>query len=103
MSSNRLKILEQFLQEEPHDPFNAYALALEYLSIDRAKAETLFAQLLAQHPDYIPTYYHAGNFFLSAGETERAIEVWRTGLARAKQAGDVKAMRELQEMLSATE
>ena len=31
---DRLGQLKQFVAEEPDDPFNAYALALEYLKTD---------------------------------------------------------------------
>ena len=52
---NRLEQLRQFAAEEPHDPFNHYALALEYLKTNPREAENLFEQLLQQHPEYLPT------------------------------------------------
>ena len=30
MNSERIKLLEQYLEDDPSDPFNLYALALEY-------------------------------------------------------------------------
>lgn len=57
MNSERIKLLEQYVEDDPNDPFNLYALALEYQKQNPAKAGKLFELLLAKHPDYLPTYY----------------------------------------------
>jgi Tfp pilus assembly protein PilF len=96
MSSERLKQLHKFYEEDPSDPFNVYALALEYLHADIAKAEQFFEILLKEHKDYLPTYYHAARLFQDKGEKEKAISVYENGISLARTCGDRKALRELQ-------
>ncbi|MBL7856568.1 MAG: tetratricopeptide repeat protein [Cyclobacteriaceae bacterium] len=93
---SRIQHLQQFLAEDPNDPFNLYALALEYLKHDQKKASELFDQLLIEHPDYVPTYYHAGKLFQELRQTEKALLLYETGISKAKKVNDLKALRELQ-------
>lgn len=93
---NRLEQLTHFFQEDPDDPFNVYALALEYQKTDLMKAKALFDQLLDKHPAYIPTYYHAGNLYVTMDLTDQAIRILEKGLAEAKRQKADKALRELQ-------
>jgi len=95
MLTQRIKQLLQFCEDDPGDPFNVYALALEYLNHDAARARELFEKLLADHQDYLPTYYHAAKFFQEHGEHERATAVYESGMTLAKKLNDQKALREL--------
>jgi hypothetical protein len=99
MNLARLKMLEEFMKEEPGNPFNIYALALEYLGLDRARSGVLFEVLLSDHPRYVPTYYHAGNFYLEQGYTDKAFQIFTTGLEMARLAGDKKAEGEIRAMM----
>ena len=96
MSTERLNQLHKFYEEDPSDPFNLYALALEYLGADLAKAEEFFQILLDKHQDYLPTYYHAARLFQDKGEKEKAVSIYERGISVAKTRGDRKAQRELQ-------
>ena len=51
MNHSRLNQLLEFYKEDPNDPFNIYALATEYKSIDPEKALTYFELLIENHPD----------------------------------------------------
>lgn len=93
--SSRLEILLQYYKEEPHDPFNVYALAMEYISSDTGKALSLFEELLSQHEQYVPTYYHAAKLYTELNEREKAISTFEKGIAIAKKMNDNKAAREL--------
>lgn len=93
---NRLDQLLQFLQEEPDDPFNLYALALEYQKTDKIKAKALFDQLLLRHESYLPVYYHAGALYMELNSNDRALQIFEKGIEEAKRQHDPKAMRELQ-------
>ena len=73
MSTDRIKQLEKFYEEDPRDPFNSYALALEYLHSDPSRSRSLFETLLQNHKDYLPTYYHAARLYQDLGEKEKAI------------------------------
>lgn len=95
MSTQRIEQLQQFYDEDPDDPFNVYALALEYLNHDRGRSAVFFEKLLREHKDYLPTYHQAAKFFQEQEEKEKAIEIFETGIALAKKKNDDKALREL--------
>lgn len=96
----RLEQLKQFAAEEPHDPFNYYALALEYLKSNPDEAQGIFKNLLISHPDYLPTYYPYAQLLAERKENALAEQTFQNGIEAAKNAGDVKTMRELQAALT---
>lgn len=96
MESSLLTRLIAFYEEDPADPFNSYALALEYQKTDRAKAAALFRTLLDQHSEYLATYYSAGQFFADQEEFEYALTIYRKGIELAQAQGNSKTMQELQ-------
>ena len=95
----RLEQLQQFVDDDPNDPFNLYALALEYTKSDARKAEDLFGKLLLEHTNYLPTYYQAANLFESIGKHDLAIATLQKGIILAKSLNEMKTLRELQTML----
>lgn len=97
---SRLHQLLQFLEEDHNDPFNIYALALEYQKLDSEKALTFFNALLESHADYVPTYYSLGKLYEELDEKEKAIETFENGIVKARNQNDFKTMRELQNALN---
>jgi tetratricopeptide (TPR) repeat protein len=93
--SDRISQLQRFIDEDPDDPFNWYALALEYQRTDRPRAIELFRQLIAAHSSYVPTYYQLAQALEQTGDTADAISIYDRGIIAATMADDVKAMREL--------
>jgi tetratricopeptide (TPR) repeat protein len=96
MSRARLDQLLLYYQEDPNDPFNLYALALEYQKSDLDKSREYFELLLKNHAEYVPTYYHAAKVYQDLNLKEQAIEVYKNGIAQAKKQANMKAARELQ-------
>jgi tetratricopeptide (TPR) repeat protein len=96
MPVDRIKMLEQFLKDDPTDPFSLYALALEYQKENVNKSAELFEELLHKHPDYLPTYYMAGSFYIEQANADHALQILREGLELARRQGDTSAARELQ-------
>lgn len=96
MSQSRLEQLLIFLKEEPHEPFNIYAIALEYIKNDGEKALTYFEQLLQQHPDYVATYYHAGKLYEELEMEEKAENAYKKGIETATRQNEALALRELE-------
>jgi len=92
---DRLKILIQFSEEEPSNPFNWYALALEYLSIDSSKTEDLYDKLLNEHEGYLPTYYPAAHFFAEREKLGKAQAIFEKGIHLAKSQNESKTEKEL--------
>ena len=97
---SRLEQLLRFVEEDPSDPFNTYAVAVEYLKLDSEKAAVFFETLLREHPFYVPTYYTYGKLLQGDGTHQRAKDVFEKGVSVALKAGDQKAIGELQNALS---
>jgi len=103
MNSERIKMLEQFVAEDPADPFNRYALALEVQKSDRQKAKEIFDQLILSDPDYLPTYYMAALLYFELGLPVEATKIINHGIVQAKDQKNLKAARELKGLLDENE
>ena len=96
MNNNRLELLLQFYEEDASDPFNAYALAMEYQNSDATKAKAYFDVLLEQHPDYLPTYYHAAALYAALEKNKEADALLQKGMQLALHQHNTKTYQELQ-------
>ncbi len=96
MNTSRLEQLLAYLQEEPNEPFNLYAIAMEYLKYDPHKALDYLEQLLVQHALYVPTYYQAARVYVALNQPDKARETFEKGLTISLQQGNRHAHRELQ-------
>ncbi len=92
---DRIKQLQQFIAEDPRDPFNSYALALEYLKFDPSEAGRLFENLMMIHPEYLPVYYPYAQWLIERKENEKAESVFQKGILTAKAQHDHKALKEI--------
>ena len=95
MSTSRLEQLQFFFEKDPNDPFNIYALALEYQNIDVGKAMGLYETLLTKHENYVATYYHAARLYADLEESEKARKVYQKGIEISQKLGDTHAFGEL--------
>lgn len=95
MNENRIALLEQFVREEPQNPFNLYALAMEYYDRTPAKSMELLLQLLTAHPEYLPTYYKAAHLLWDMEKWKDAEDVFMKGLSLAEEQKAKKAKAEL--------
>jgi tetratricopeptide (TPR) repeat protein len=95
MNPSRIDLLEKYIAEDPSDPFNYYALALEYHQTNPNKAGELFDEILANHPDYLPVYYTAGTFYSEIANEVKALEILTKGVELAERKADFKTLREL--------
>ncbi|GAB3903399.1 hypothetical protein GCM10028803_31780 [Larkinella knui] len=95
MNNIRIKQLLEFIEEQPDDPFNLYALAMEYR--DEAPGQSLdyLEKLLDQHPAYLPTYYHAAALYAEQNNRLKAEEIYTRGIALARDQKNEKAFQEL--------
>jgi tetratricopeptide (TPR) repeat protein len=99
MNSERIKMLEQFVAEDPTDPFNRYALALELAKSDRQRAKEIFDQLIHTNPDYVPAYYQTALLYLELSLHEAATRIIEHGIVQAKKQNNLKAAGELRGLL----
>ena len=97
---SRLQQLLAFLEDDPKDPFTLYAIATEYREKEPERAMEYYNTLLAEHPDYVGTYYHAGKMLEQLKKPDEAEKVYRLGLSVARKAGQMHAASELQQALN---
>ncbi|MCG8306607.1 MAG: tetratricopeptide repeat protein [Cytophagales bacterium] len=95
MNQSRLEQLIEFYREAPNDPFNIYALALEYRNSDLRKSLEYFESLIQNHPDYTATYYHLAHLYMDLGRENQAKSTFERGIRKAAELNDQLALREL--------
>jgi predicted Zn-dependent protease len=97
---DRIAALTEILEEQPHDAFARYGLAMEYSKsgdIDRAMKE--FGKLLSTHPDYTAGYFMAAQTLASANRNEEAKKMLVDGISSAVRTGNTHAQSEMTAML----
>ena len=103
MNSVRIKMLEQFIADDPKDPFNHYALALELMKSDKDQAKKIFDLLISTHPEYVPSYYQAACLYLELEMKDEATKIIEQGIREAKKQTNLKAANELRSLLDEME
>jgi tetratricopeptide (TPR) repeat protein len=95
MQAERIKFLLEQIELDPKDPFNLYALAIEYKDSQQDKAIQYFEKLLKEFPDYLPTYYHAAALFFETNQNKEAEKTYLWGINLAEKLQKEKALKEL--------
>jgi len=99
---NRIEILKGFLKENPNDSFSRYALALEYVKLDKHDdAVQEFETVKKNDPDYVATYFQLGQLYQKIGKTHDAEKTFRTGITVATKLGEDHTRSELEGALEA--
>lgn len=91
----RIKLLKDYCAEEPQNPFNFYALALEYRESEKVEAANLFDFVVLNFPTYLPVYFPAAQFFFENDELKKAKNRFEAGIELAHVLKDEKATKEL--------
>ncbi len=100
MINERIKTLEVFLKSEPEEPFNWYALAMEYKTTNTIKCSEYLNHLLAHFPNYLATYYQVAELLIEAEENDEAEKIINKGILVAREQNDANTLRELQNLLN---
>lgn len=95
MQAERLKILSELINTEPNEPFNRYALAMEYAGKDTTECLKHLEILLENFPEYLATYYQAATIYAEQDEEEKAANTFEKGIVLAKKQGNEKILKEL--------
>ena len=95
MNQERIKLLEAYIQDEPANPFNKYALAMEYYEADPAKSLELLQSILTEHAGYLPSYFKTAHLLWEEERWEEADQIFQKGIQLATDEGDEKALHEL--------
>ena len=97
MAPNRLETLKTLVAQSPQDSFLRYGLAMEYRNTgDMESALREFRTLMEINPDYVASYFHAGQTLERMGRPEEARQVYLTGIEVSGRKGDLHARSELQ-------
>lgn len=92
----RLAQLMKYLGDAPNDPFLIFAIAKEYEgNIEIEKAFEYYQRLVAEHEDYVGTYYHLGKLYEKVDNIQSAITTYKKGMEVAKKLNDKHALGEL--------
>jgi len=100
MNNKRLSNLEYFIEIEPEDPFNWYAIAIEHKTNNTSKALEYFEHLLTHFPNYLATYYQVAELLIENRKNEQAEAILNKGIELAKKQNNVNTLRELQNLLT---
>ncbi|MFT7073999.1 MAG: tetratricopeptide (TPR) repeat protein [Patiriisocius sp.] len=95
---SRIEQLKEFLNEDSKDSFLTYALALEYVRVEKNDiARDCFLKLIKDDENYIASYYQLGKLYESLSDLEKAIEIYKKGINIAQKSENKKTLLELQE------
>lgn len=95
MNPDRLKLLLEYYDDDPNDPFNIYALATEFRDHDPEESLKYFEILIEKHPEYVPTYYHLANLYVELEMDEKAKATFENGIEKANTQNEALLLREL--------
>ena len=97
---SRLQQLQQMLLDEPDDSFLNYALALEFAKEDNLpQAISIIEKVIQHNENYLGAYYQLGKLYEQQNLSEKAISIYRKGIAIAQAQNNKKAQGELSEAL----
>jgi tetratricopeptide (TPR) repeat protein len=95
---SRIEQLQDFLKEDSNDSFLTYALALEYVRVEKNDAaRDCFLKLIKDDENYIASYYQLGKLYESLNDGDNAKEIYKKGIEIAQKSKNKKTLLELQE------
>ncbi len=100
MSVDKVAAFTEILAQDPDHAFARYGLGIEYAQRgDTTLALQQFDELERRHPDYTAGYQMAAQILMASGNTPKAEERLRAGVASARRAGNQHALAEMEGML----
>tara|TARA_R100001369_G_scaffold80036_1_gene110219 strand:+ start:123 stop:455 length:333 start_codon:yes stop_codon:yes gene_type:complete len=95
---SRIEQLQEFLKEDSNDSFLTYALALEFVKVDKNDAaRDCFLKLIKDDENYLASYYQLGKLYESLNDLENAGGIYKKGIKIAQKSENKKTLLELQE------
>jgi Tfp pilus assembly protein PilF len=99
-AKTRRQQLEEMIVDDPNDAMSRYFLAMDYVSAgENDAAWRRFEEMLALTPEYVPAYVQAGQLLVRMGRPGEAADVFRHGIAVARQQNDEHAAGEMEAFL----
>jgi tetratricopeptide (TPR) repeat protein len=101
MSSNRIEILKNLVEQSPADSRTRYMLAMELASTgDLGAAVAQYRTLIAADPDYLAAYLQTGQALERLGLLDEARQVYELGIQACRRHGDSHALSEIETQLA---
>ena len=98
--TDRLSQLRNLLEQDPHDAFCMYGIAMEYSKTgDHLEAIAWFDRTIEVEPDYCYAWYHKARCQFDAGDQQSATQTLEDGIKQAQEVGDQHAVDEMGELL----
>lgn len=94
-AQKRIEMLKAMQQEEPHEPFHAYAIALEHRVLGAQALIEALKQVHHAYGNYIPAIQMLAQTLADEEQLEQAVELLEKGMHLANEAGNVKAHDEM--------
>ncbi len=95
---DRIKLLREFCDEEPQNPFNYYSLFLEVQKVNTEESLEIGEMLIKKFSTYLPTYYMFGQL-LEEDFPTKALEIYKKGIYVARDQKNLKTENELKSAL----
>jgi Tfp pilus assembly protein PilF len=93
---SRLEQFKEFVEMEPEDTFSRYALAMEYMAIEKyEEAVHHFTEVIRLDSGYSAAYFQAALASQRSGKVEDAKTFLRNGIETASRKGDWHARDEM--------
>lgn len=95
MSIDRIAALKQFIEKDPEDWLSMFLLGLEYMrAADYPAAAEVLARCVVVNSDYSAAWKQLGDAWRKQGELEKALDIYRLGLASALRKKDDQVEKE---------
>jgi tetratricopeptide (TPR) repeat protein len=93
--------LEKLLTIDPNDPFVHYGIGQERAKLgEHEQAIACFDEALRLDENYCYAFYFKAISLKELGQRDEAVGVIRAGIEQAKKSGEMKALSELQSLLT---
>ena len=100
MTASRIEKIQRMLEEDPHDTFLRYSLALEQEKMGEFVAsEAGLQSLMRDEPPYVPAFFMLAQQLVNRERVEEARTILRAGIEQARGQGNAHAAGEMSEFL----
>lgn len=99
MQNERLEQLFSMEVLDNKDPLIKYMIALELAKKEDNRCKTYFLELIEQFPDFLATYYIAGEYFYNQENYILSAEILNKGLLMAENQKNNKTFLEIKNLL----
>ena len=98
---SRIEKIKAMLEDDPHDTFLRYSLAMEQEKIgEHVDSEAGLRALMAGDPSYVPAFFMLAQHLAGRQQVAAAREVLRSGIEVARDQQDAHAAGEMSEFLA---